>query len=363
MADIALEGNRHKQSILRDIAKITELGMSGKLSFAESLQKRLRLIPITDAVIQKTIRYLKKNITPSLLTNIRFFRENKDSIYVVSGGFTECIVPITTKLGIDPSHVYANTFIRNAKNEITGYYQANPLAKDDGKVTVVRKLHKKNVVVIGDGFTDLQITQMGAANRFVAFVAHSARDTVTKKADEVVRSFDEFLYNSAMPMTVSYPKSKIKVVLLENINNLAVSRFEKEGYRVEWYEKSYNGDDLDRKLKSTMIVGIRSRTQLSSEIVRAHPTIRAVGAYCIGTNQIDIPAAASQGIAVFNAPYGNTRSVVELALGEMIMLMRHTVERSKEMHTGVGNKTAKSSHELRGKVLGIIGYGNIGSQL
>lgn len=363
IGEIALAKVPNKAKILRQVKNITEKGMNGTLSFTESLNKRIQLLPITKVDIHKTIRILKKSITPSIKKNKDFFCNNKDTIYIVSGGFKECIVPVVSLLGIDESHVFGNTFKYGNNGNVIGFDTSNPLSKDGGKIDVVRALNKKNVVVIGDGFTDLQIKKMGAASHFVAFTENCKRDNITNSADEVVNSFDEFLFNNNLPTTLSYPKSKIKVVLFESIHNEAVTRFEKEGYRVEWYEKSYSQDELSAKVKGAMIVGIRSRTQLNAQVLSEHPTLRAIGVYCIGTNQIDISTAAKHGIAVFNAPYGNTRSVVELAVGEMIMLSRFTFERSKEMHSGVWNKTAKNAHELRGKVLGIVGYGNIGSQL
>lgn len=164
-------------------------------------------------------------------------------------------------------------------------------------------------------------------------------------------------------MRYSFPKEKIKVLLLENIHHKAVNFFEKEGYQVELYNKSLEEDELIEALEDVRILGIRSKTQLTERIFQNAPQLKTVGAFCIGTNQIDLIAAQKAGVAAFNAPFSNTRSVAELSIGAMIMLLRQIFEKSQKMHQGRWEKTAKGSYEVRGKKLGIIGYGNIGTQL
>jgi D-3-phosphoglycerate dehydrogenase len=363
LAEIALQNSPNKETILLEIKSITEKGMNGQISFEESLQRRFSLLSIKNNDVKTVIARLMKSITPSFVRNKNFFKTNAANIYIVSGGFKEFIIPIAHQLGIPEGHIYANTMKINKRGLVIGYDLNNPLAKANGKVEVVRKLNKKNIIIIGDGFTDSQIKAMGAAKRFVAFTEHVIRQNVTASADEVVRSFDEFLYNNKLPMTVSYPKSKIKVVLLENIHPDASALFKHDGFSVESHEKSYSEVELDSVIGDAMVLGIRSRTKLTQELFARHPKLRAIGAFCIGTNQIDLDAATRQGIAVFNAPFSNTRSVVELAIGEMIMLMRRTFQKSLEMHNGLWNKSAQGAHEMRGKTLGIIGYGHIGTQL
>lgn len=164
-------------------------------------------------------------------------------------------------------------------------------------------------------------------------------------------------------MKVSFPKNKINVLLLEGVHQDAIDAFTREGYNVESSPDSLSESELCDKIKNVHIIGIRSKTKITKKVVQAADKLLAVGAFCIGTKQIDLEACKEQGIAVFNAPYSNTRSVVELAIGEIIMLMRSTFVRSSELHKGIWKKTAAGSREVRGKVLGIIGYGNIGKQL
>ena len=155
----------------------------------------------------------------------------------------------------------------------------------------------------------------------------------------------------------------MKALLLENIHSEAVRALEGRGYQVELRSGALGEAELADALEGVELLGIRSRTHITGTVLKAHPQLLAVGAFCIGTNQIDLPAAAAAGVAVFNAPYSNTRSVVELALGEIITMARRLGDKNASMHAGIWDKSANGSHEVRGRTLGIVGYGNIGSQL
>lgn len=164
-------------------------------------------------------------------------------------------------------------------------------------------------------------------------------------------------------MSTSYPLSKIKVVLLENIHPRAVELLEEQGYSVESHKKALSGPDLVHAAAEASLVGIRSKTRLTREFFESAPRLWAVGCFCIGTNQVDLDAAADRGIAVFNAPFSNTRSVAEITIAEIIALQRGLFPRSVQMHRGEWVKSASGFHEVRGRTLGIIGYGRIGSQV
>ena len=162
---------------------------------------------------------------------------------------------------------------------------------------------------------------------------------------------------------LSYPKNKINILLLENIHPDAKDFLVNAGFNVEVENKSLTEEELKERIKGIHILGIRSKTQITKEIIDSADKLMSVCAFCIGTKQIDLDYAKGKGIVVFNAPYSNTRSVVELAIGEMIMLMRSTFARSQELHNGIWYKTSDGSNEIRGKKLGIVGYGNIGKQV
>lgn len=155
----------------------------------------------------------------------------------------------------------------------------------------------------------------------------------------------------------------MKVLLLENIHPGAAEAFRRDGFEVETRPGSLSGDELREALDGVQLLGIRSNTTITAEVLDAAKDLLAVGCFCIGTNQVDLTAAAERGIAVFNAPYSNTRSVVELVIGEIVVLARRLTEKTQRMHEGVWDKSAKGAHEIRGRTLGIVGYGNIGTQL
>lgn len=163
---------------------------------------------------------------------------------------------------------------------------------------------------------------------------------------------------------LSLPKDRIRILLLEGIHDTAVALFEQAGYsNITRLKKALDGADLQEALRGVHILGIRSRTQLTAEVFANADRLVAVGCFCIGTNQVDLDAARDLGVPVFNAPYSNTRSVAELTIGEIVMLLRGIADKSAAAHRGVWDKSATGSTEVRGKTLGIVGYGNIGSQL
>ncbi len=166
------------------------------------------------------------------------------------------------------------------------------------------------------------------------------------------------------PNKTSYPKSKIQILFLENISDSAIKKFRQNGYtQVEKIGKALSEDELIKEIKNVHILGVRSKTQISKKVLAAAEKLQAIGCFCIGVNQVDLTEATKKGIAVFNAPYSNTRSVAELVIGAAIMLIRKIPDKNKAAHEGVWLKNAKGSFEVRGKTLGIIGYGNIGSQV
>jgi D-3-phosphoglycerate dehydrogenase / 2-oxoglutarate reductase len=163
---------------------------------------------------------------------------------------------------------------------------------------------------------------------------------------------------------LSYPKEKIHVLLLEGIHHNAVEHLEQAGYtNVERLDRALTGADLLDAVGRAHVIGVRSRTQLTAEVLGQARRLLAVGCFCIGTNQVDLGAAAGLGVPVFNAPHSNTRSVAELVIAEAVMLLRGLGDKNTEAHQGRWRKSAKDSYELRGKTLGIVGYGHIGSQV
>ena len=166
-----------------------------------------------------------------------------------------------------------------------------------------------------------------------------------------------------MKTTLSYPKNKISVLLLENVHKSAVSLFEKEGHSVTYHAKSLAEDELVKNIQNVSILGIRSRTQITKNVLEHAKHLLAIGVFGIGTNNIDLTTAAQKGVTVFNAPYSSTRSVVELTIGNMLMLSRRVFEKNNKLQKGIWDKSTAGCHEIKGKTLGIIGYGTIGTQI
>ncbi|ERF77290.1 phosphoglycerate dehydrogenase [Gallibacterium anatis] len=167
-----------------------------------------------------------------------------------------------------------------------------------------------------------------------------------------------------MTAKVSLDKAKIKFLLLEGVHESALEVLHNAGYsNIEYHKKALDEEELIEAIKDAHFIGIRSRTHLTEKVLQHAHKLIAIGCFCIGTNQVDLEAAKQRGIPVFNAPFSNTRSVAELVLGEMLLLMRNVPKANFEVHQGVWNKSAAGSNEARGKILGIIGYGHIGSQL
>ncbi|KUG06941.1 phosphoglycerate dehydrogenase [Solirubrum puertoriconensis] len=365
LADIALRGRPEREQVVAQIKALTDGGMDGSVSFSESLRRRIELLPARHEHLHELVQHLHTKVTESIRRNQAFFQQHADRVYIVSSGFREFIEPVVAEFGIPPEQVLANTFTFDAEGRITGFDPNNPLSQDGGKI---RQLHLLGlddapVYVLGDGITDYQIREAGLAARFYAFTENVARPAVVAQADEVVPSFDEFLYQNKLPMTLSYPKNRIRALLLENIEPTAERLFREEGYQVEVVPGGLDEEELMERVEGVSILGIRSKTQVTARVLERANRLIAVGAFCIGTNQIDLLGCMQRGIAVFNAPFSNTRSVVELALGEIIALARRLPVKSEQMHRGVWDKSARGAFEIRGKKLGIVGYGNIGSQL
>lgn len=162
----------------------------------------------------------------------------------------------------------------------------------------------------------------------------------------------------------SYPKENINILFLENISDVAVKHFQSNGYKnVKKLTGAISEDELVKVIKDVHLIGIRSKTKITSRVLEAAKKLQAIGCFCIGVNQVDLEIAKQNGVAVFNAPYSNTRSVAELVIGASIMLIRKIIDKDKAAHQGAWMKDSTGSHELRGKTIGIIGYGNIGSQV
>ncbi len=209
MAQIVLHDNPRKATILKKIRKITRMGMDGEIPFTQSLMRRLKLIPIRKTHIKVWVKKLKMDITDSILRNKWFFKKYRKQIYIISGSYMECILPVIKDFGIPRSHIFTNTFIVNKNGIVRGVDKKNPLAKEGGKAKILRNLNLNgNIIVLGDGHTDYQLCESGLAHTFIAFTENIKRKTVMKKADMVARNFEEFIQyiNKKVPPVVQTAK-------------------------------------------------------------------------------------------------------------------------------------------------------------
>jgi len=364
LADISLKDHPDFEKIRDEIVTITNQGMDGSISFRESLEKRIALLAPNKHHLEQLVVVLRGMVSESFKRNREFFQTYADNIYIISNGFHAFIDPVVTEFGIKPENILANRFKFDEQGNVIGFDKENPLSQNNGKVEQLKRLNLPgDVYVIGDGYTDYEIKHAGLANKFFAFTENVEREKVLNKADHIAPSLDEFLYLNKLNTAISYPKNRIHVLLLENVHPYAVEAFKAEGFNVEVYPAGLDEDELCEKIKNVSVLGIRSKTMVTAKVLANANRLMTIGAFCIGTNQIDLKEATKRGVAVFNAPYSNTRSVVELVIGEIILLIRNIADKSAMMHNGKWDKSAKGSFEIRGKKLGIIGYGNIGSQL
>jgi D-3-phosphoglycerate dehydrogenase len=364
LAEFSLRSSADSERIIQEIKDITNAGMEGKINFSESLRKRISLLKANRLHLEPLIGKIREDISVSFKRNKKFLRDFADNIFIVSNGFKEIIAPVVGEFDIKLENVYANTFIFNESGDITGFDEGNILSRDNGKVELLKILNLQgDIYVIGDGYSDYQVKEAGLANKFYVFTENIERNPVIEKADHVAPNLDEILFQNRIEASISYPKNRISVLLLENIHPTAIDILKQEGYSVEVLPSSLDEDELAERIRNVSILGIRSKTRITRKVLQNANRLMSIGAFCIGTNQIDLDACLERGIAVFNAPFSNTRSVVELAVGEIIMLIRNLPDKSRNMHNGIWDKSASGSYEIRGKILGVIGYGNIGSQL
>lgn len=364
LGEISLSNDPDRDVKLQSIKDITDKGMDGSITFRESLELRLEILKANKSQITDLISALKKRVSKSFDRNKEFLHENAKDIYIISNGFKDFIIPIVAEFGIEKENVFANEFVYDEHGNIVDFNRENPLSKNNGKAETIRRVNLEgDIYVIGDGYTDYEIKASGLANKFYAFTENVSRARVMKEADHIAPSLDEILYINNLNTKFSYPKSRIKVLLLENVHPIGIELFKEEGYQVEVVSSAMSEEELCEKIKNVSILGIRSKTNVTKKVLENANRLIAIGAFCIGTNQIDLETCQEKGITVFNAPFSNTRSVVEMAIAEIIFLMRNFVDKSTGMHVGKWDKSATGSFEIRGKKLGIVGYGNIGAQL
>ncbi len=345
LAEISLANDPEKELLIEKIKQLTDMAMDGNMPFNKSLKARIALLSAKKYHIGMLVNRLRKRVSHSFVRNKKFFKEERENIYIVSGGFKEFIVPIVKPYFVDPSHVFANTFVYDNKNNIVGADEDNFLSQENGKVKLLKQLKLQgNVVVIGDGYTDYQIYEAGLAHKFFAYTENVSRAKVLERAEWIAPSLDEILYTEKLPMALSFPKTRLKAVLWGEETFLAEQALKAEGYKIEKLPIKSNKLILKQGIHDAHLLLFSEAADLSKVSLKEIKLLTA-GVWGEQVNAELGDKWAQSGVAIFGSEYAHTRSIAELALLLILQLNRNL------------------GAELQGKRLGIIGYGHSGSMI
>ena len=279
--------------------------MEGKLSFSESLEGRVKLLQANQTHLKKLIRHLKRKVSASFSRNKNFFIEHQDEVLIVSGGFKEFITPVVTEYHIKVENIYANTFIFDDAGNIVGYDRANPLSQEGGKVKLLKQLNLQGEIFgIGDGHSDFQLKESGMIKTFFAFTENIERKAVVEKADYVTPSFDEFLYLNNFPRAISYPKNRIKCLVLGDIADEALEVMRKEGYNIRHKESIE-----EKYLEEAGILFFDEEHQPTPEQLAQAGRLKVMGCFGKVVSKQLLETACENGIVIFDDPKHNPHNV------------------------------------------------------
>jgi D-3-phosphoglycerate dehydrogenase len=305
LARISLKSHPDREKIYQQIEDYTNASMEGRMSFAESLAARVKLLEATRDHLKQLVTHLKKKVSTSFSRNSVFFKNHADEVLIVSGGFKEFIIPVVAEYHIKKENIYANTFVFDEEGKIIGYDKTNPLSQEGGKVKLLKELNLQgDIFGIGDGYSDFQLKESGMIKKFFAYTENIERKSVTERADHITPSFDEFLYINKLPRAISYPKNRIKCLVIGNIDEEALSQMRKEGYNIR--QKDHIED---KYLQEAGILFCDEANQPTPEQVENAGRLKVIG--CFGKIQSRKLAdtACAAGIIIFDDPKDNPRNV------------------------------------------------------
>lgn len=304
LARISLKSHPDRELIYKQIEDLTNLAMEGKLSFSQSLEGRVKLLQANRDHLKLLVSHLRKKVSKSFSRNTQFFKDHQDEVLIVSGGFKEFITPVVTEYHIKKENIYANTFVFDENDNIVGYDRENPLSKEGGKVILLKELNLQgDIFGIGDGYSDFQLKESGMIKTFFAFTENIERKSVAERADHVTPSFDEFLYINKLPRAISYPKNRIKCLVVGNIDEEALSQMRKEGYNIrvkETIEDSY--------LQEAGVLLCDDSHQPTPEQLQNAGRLKVIGILGKVHNRKMAEVACEHGIIIFDDPKHNPRS-------------------------------------------------------
>jgi D-3-phosphoglycerate dehydrogenase len=303
LARISLKNHPDREAIYKQIEDLTNASMEGRLSFTESLQARVKLLCANRDHLKMLITHLKKKVSTSFSRNILFFKKHQDEVLIVSGGFKEFIIPVVTEYHIKKENIYANTFVFDEEGNIIGYDKENPLSQEGGKVKLLKELNLPgDIYGIGDGYSDFQLKESGMIKKFFAFTENIERKSVAEKADHITPSFDEFLYINKLPRAISYPKNRIKCLIVGQVDEEALGQMKREGYNLR------HRDDIEEKYLDEAGVLFCDEANLPKpEQLQNAGRLKVIG--CFGRVSRKLAeAACEKGIIIFDDPKANPRN-------------------------------------------------------
>ena len=312
LAEITLAKNPNKDQIIQEIIEITNLGIDGEISFTESLEQRIKLLKANKSDLSKLIKELRKKVSTSIERNKEFFETYASSIYVISAGFKEFIIPIVAKYNIAPERVYANTFEFDKENNIVGFDRKNPLSVHNGKIQCLRDLNLKGEIqVIGDGYSDYVTREAGIADKFFAYTENVSRDKTTKNADFIAPNLDEFLFVNKLPRSISYPKNRINILVFDDVEKEVEMLFSNEGFSVSVMSKDSSEEVIIEKLKDVHMIGIHS-TKISNTMIQSAEKLLAMANFSVDKNSIDVQFCKEKGVVVFKSEKSSKKTAKEV---------------------------------------------------
>jgi D-3-phosphoglycerate dehydrogenase / 2-oxoglutarate reductase len=305
LARISLKKHPDREQIYQQIEDFTNAAMEGRIPFSESLEGRVKLLGANREHLKQLVTHLKKKVSTSFSRNSNFFKLHQDNVLIVSGGFKEFITPVVSEYYIKKENIYANTFVFDENDNIIGYDRENPLSQEGGKVKLLRQMNLPGEIFgIGDGYSDFQLKESGLIKKFFAYTENIERKSVAEKADHITPSFDEFLFINKLPRAISYPKNRIKCLVVGNIGEEALEQIRREGYNVR-HEES-----LDEKyLEEAGVLLCDEANQPSAEQLLNTERLKVIGCFGRVASRKLAETACENGIIIFDDPKYNPRNV------------------------------------------------------
>jgi D-3-phosphoglycerate dehydrogenase len=305
LARISLKNHPEREKKYQQIEDFTNAAMEGKLSFSDSLAGRIKLLEANRDQLKQLITHLKKKVSVSFTRNSAFFKEHADKVLIVSGGFKEFITPVVTEYHIKKENIYANTFVFDEEGNIVGYDRANPLSQEGGKVKLLKQLNLEgDIFGIGDGYSDFQLKESGLIKKFFAYTENIERKSVAERADYIIPSFDEFLYINKLPRAISYPKNRIKCLVVGDIDEEALAQMRKEGYNLRQRESIE-----EKYLEEAGVLLCSEPLQPTEDQLRNAGRLKVIGCFGKVSNRRMAETACENGIIIFDDPKHNPRNV------------------------------------------------------